>query len=128
MGKELDRAPEAFLRAFGITIEVGILAIVTAARVVLHSLDLAVCLCLDVLVEDVVVGKLPQNALLPLVCQKSAFCRPLARVAFSYPHTACRQSRARAYRPASYANPGVWDHPSRSAGKNHADPGRWATC
>jgi hypothetical protein len=71
MGEELDRAPEALLGTLGVSIEVCILSIVAAARMVLDRLQLSVCLGLDVLVEDVVFRQLPQNALLPLVCRMS---------------------------------------------------------
>ena len=50
MGEELDGAPEALLGAFGVSIEIGVLSVVAAARVVLDCLQLAVCLGLDVLV------------------------------------------------------------------------------
>ena len=52
-----------------------ILAVVAAAGVVLARPRLAVGLCLDVFVEDVVVGDVPEDALLPFVwfCQR---CRP----------------------------------------------------
>lgn len=67
MREELDGAPEALLRALWVAVEVCILAVVAAARVVLDRLELAVCLCLDVLVQDVVVGEVPEDALLPFV-------------------------------------------------------------
>ena len=70
MRKKLDGAPEALLRALGVAVEIGILSIVPAAGMVLNSLQLTVGLCLDVLIEDVVFGKLPQDALLPFVCRK----------------------------------------------------------
>ena len=54
MRKEFDRASEALLRSPWVTVQVGILSIVAAAGVVLDRLDLAICLCLDVLIEDVV--------------------------------------------------------------------------
>lgn len=49
---------------FGVAVEIGILPVVAAARVVL---GLAIGLGLDVLVQAVVLGKVPQNALLPFV-------------------------------------------------------------
>lgn len=68
MRKEVGGAPVALSRALGVAIEVGVLSVMAAARVVLDRLRLAVCLCLDVLVEPVVLRKLPQYRLLPLVC------------------------------------------------------------
>lgn len=56
MGKELDRAPEALLGTFGVSIEIGVLSVVAATRVVLDCLQLTVCLGLDMLVEDIVLG------------------------------------------------------------------------
>jgi hypothetical protein len=56
MRKEFDRAPEALLGALGVSVEVGVLSVVAAARVVLDRLQLTICLGLDVLVQDVVFG------------------------------------------------------------------------
>lgn len=73
--EELEGAPEALAGAFGVAVEVCVLAVVAAAGVVLARPRLAVGLCLDVFVEDVVVGDVPEDALLPFVwfCQR---CRP----------------------------------------------------
>lgn len=68
MREELDGAPEALSWALGVAVQVSVLAVVAAARVVLAGLGLAVCLCLDVLVQLVVLGEVPEQALLPLVC------------------------------------------------------------
>lgn len=67
--EELEGAAEALLGALGVAIEIGVLAIVAAARVVLvlDRLELAVGFRLDVLVEGVVFGEVPEDALLPLV-------------------------------------------------------------
>lgn len=72
MGEELDGAAEALLGALGVAVQIGVLPVVAAARVVLHRLLLAVGLGLDVFVEDVVLGQLPQDALLPLVRRAAA--------------------------------------------------------
>ena len=74
MWEELDGAPEALSRALGVSVEVCILSVVSAAGVVLDCLGLAVRLGLDVFVQLVVLGELPQNALLPFVCS----CQPLS--------------------------------------------------
>jgi hypothetical protein len=56
MREEFDGAPEALLGALGVSVEVGVLSVVAAARVVLDRLQLTICLGLDVLVQDVVFG------------------------------------------------------------------------
>jgi hypothetical protein len=66
--EELERAPEALAWALGVAVQVCILAVVAAARVVLARPRLAIGLGLDVFVEGVVVGEIPQDALLPFVC------------------------------------------------------------
>ena len=68
--EELEGAPETLAGAFGVAVEVCVLAVVAAARVVLARPRLAVGLGLDVFVEDVVVGDVPQDALLPFVCSR----------------------------------------------------------
>jgi hypothetical protein len=65
--EELEGAPEALAGAFGVAVEICVLTVVAAARVVLARPRLAVGLGLDVFVEDVVVGHVPQDALLPFV-------------------------------------------------------------
>lgn len=68
MREEIGGAPVPLARALGVAVEVCVLAVMAAARVVLDRLRLAVGLGLDVLVESVVLGELPQDRLLPLVC------------------------------------------------------------
>jgi hypothetical protein len=70
MWEEVGRAPVSLARAFGIAVEVRILPVVAAARVVLDRLRLAVGFGLDVLIKPVVLGELPQDRLLPLVCAR----------------------------------------------------------
>jgi hypothetical protein len=110
MGKKFDGTPEAFLGALWVSVEVCILSIVAAARVVLDRLQLSVCLGLDVLVEDVVFRQLPQDALLPLVCHMLVCSRPCASH-LAYPLAACRPPRAEACHPASCASLGASGRP-----------------
>jgi hypothetical protein len=56
MRKELDRTPEALLRALGVAVQIGILPVVASSRMVLDRLQLAVRLGLDVFVKLVILG------------------------------------------------------------------------
>src|SRR5690242_8827986 len=126
MREELDRASEALSWALGVAVQVCVLPVVAAARVVLARLGLAVCLCLDVLVQLVVLGELPEQALLPFVCS----CQPKARetsARCAHLRAACRQSRATACRPASCASRCAWGRLFLSDGSSRIGPGRWAT-
>jgi hypothetical protein len=57
--EEVSGTPVPLSGAFWVAVEVGVLPVVTAARVVLDCLRLTVGLGFDVLVEFVVLGKLP---------------------------------------------------------------------
>lgn len=69
MWEELDGASKAFPRAFGISVQVCVLSVVAAARVVFDRLGLAVCLGLYMLEEAVALGEVVEDALLPFVCR-----------------------------------------------------------
>jgi len=128
MRKKLDGTAETLLRALGVAVEICVLSVVPAAGVVLDRLQLTVGLCLDMLVQDVVLWKIPQDALLPSIYRKSAHACGGCASRFPHLHIACRQSRAAACHPTSCANPGAWGRLFRLGGKSRAGPGRWATC
>lgn len=67
MREELDGAAKALLGPSRVAVQIGVLSVVPAARVVLDRLDLAVRFGLDMFVEDIVFWKLPQDTLLPFV-------------------------------------------------------------
>jgi hypothetical protein len=59
MGKKFDWTPEALSGALGVAIEICILSVMPATRVVLDRLCLAVCFGLDVLIKLIVFRELP---------------------------------------------------------------------
>ena len=99
--EEIGRAPVPLARALGVAIEVCVLSVVAAARVVLNRLRLAVRLGLDVLVELVVLRELPQDRLLPLVCPSQP-CTGFAPESSTLSPSCCLPPISRSSMPPSF--------------------------